>query len=73
MTGSASTRESRGGATAPDSTWENHGPYAPQRSRRNRGRQLSPGPLMFHTTIWLEHDEEASVRAREEPTEQLRD
>ena len=44
MTGSASTRESREGATAPHSTWENHGPYAPQRSRRNRGRQLSPRP-----------------------------
>ena len=28
---------------------------------------------MFHTTIWLEHDQEASARAHEEPIEQLRD
>ena len=28
---------------------------------------------MFHSTIWLEHDQEASARAREEPIEQLRD
>ena len=27
---------------------------------------------MFHTTIWLEHDQEASARAHEEPIE-LRD
>ena len=73
MMGTASTREPMEGATAPDSTWENHSPYAPQRSRNNRGRQLSPDPLMFHTTIWLEHDQEASARAHEEPIEQLRD
>ena len=73
MTSSASTHESRGGATAPDSIWENHGPYAPQRLRRNRGRPASPDPLMFHSTIWMEHDQEASARAHEEPIEQLRD
>ena len=28
---------------------------------------------MFHSTIWLEHDQEASARAHEEPIEQLRD
>ena len=28
---------------------------------------------MFHTTIWLERDSEASARAHEEPIEQLRD
>ena len=28
---------------------------------------------MFHTTIWLEHDSEASARAHEEPIEQLHD
>ena len=69
-TGSVSTREPRGGATAPDAAWENHGPYAPQRSRRNRGRPVSPDPLMFRSTIWLEHDQEASARAHEEPIEQ---
>ena len=73
MTGSASTREPKGGATAPDTAWENHGPYAPQRSRRNRGRPVSSDPLMFHSTIWLELDQEASARAHEEPIEQLRD
>ena len=73
MTGSASTRDSRGGAIAPDATWENHGPYAPQRSRRNRGQPVSPDPFMFHSTIWVEHDQEASARAHEEPIEQSRD
>ena len=28
---------------------------------------------MFRSTIWLEHDPEASARADEEPIEQLRD
>ena len=28
---------------------------------------------MFHTTTWLEHDQEASAHAHEEPIEQLRD
>ena len=73
IAGSASPREPREGATAPDAAWENHGPYAPQRSRRHRGRPMSPDPFMFHTTIWLEHDSEASARAHEEPIEQLRD
>ena len=47
MTGSASTCAPRGGATAPDATRETHGPYAPQRSRRNRGRPVSPDHLCF--------------------------
>ena len=51
--GSASPCEAREGATAPNADWENHGPYAPQRSRRHRGRPVSPDPFMFHTTIWL--------------------
>ena len=74
MTGSASTHASRGGATAPDSTWENHGPYASQKSRRNRGRPVSPDPLMFHSNylVAMEHDQEASARTHEEPIEQLR-
>ena len=71
--GSVSPRESREGATAPDAAWENHGPHAPQRSRRYRGRPVSPDPFMFHTTIWMEHDPEASARAHSEPIEQLRD
>ena len=41
MTGSTSFHDSRGGATAPDTSWDTHGPYAPQRARRNRGRALS--------------------------------
>ena len=73
MTDSTPVHDSRGGATAPDAGWDTHGPYAPQRARRNRGRALSPDPFMFHSTIWLEHDQEASSRAHEEPIEQLRD
>ena len=34
---------------------------------------MSPDPFMFQTTIWVEHDQEASARAHEEPIEQLRD
>ena len=70
---SAPQRDPRVGATAPEAVWENNGPYAPQRSRRNRSRPVSPDPFMFHTTIWMEHDQEASARAHEEPIEQLRD
>ena len=73
MTGSTSFHDSRGGATAPDSVWDTYGAYAPQSVRRNRGRTVSPYPLMFRSTIWLEHDQEASARAHEEPIEQLRD
>ena len=58
------------GATAPCSPREFDGPYAPRRSTRSRSRVMSPDPLMFHTTIWLEHDREAS--AHEEPMEQIR-
>ena len=63
-------REPREGATAPRALRNNNGPHAPRRSRRHRGRPVSPDPLMFHTTIWIEHDQEAS--AHEEPIEQLR-
>ena len=51
-TGSTSVHDPRGGATAPDASWDTQGPYAPQRPRRNRGRALTPDPLMFRTTIW---------------------
>ena len=34
---------------------------------------MSPDPLTFRSTIWLEHDQKASARAHEEPIEQLRD
>ena len=63
-------REVREGATAPEASSEIDGPYAPRRSTRYRGRPVSPDPLMFHTTIWMEHDREAS--AHEEPRVQLR-
>ena len=66
-------REPREGATAPEAFWETSGPYAPRRSRRHRGQTESPDPFMFHTTIWLEHDREASARAHDEPIEQLQD
>ena len=54
----------REGATAPGVFRENDGPYAPRRSGRHRGRTVSPDPLMFHTTIWMEHDHEASARMK---------
>ena len=57
--------ESREGATAPEAFREDRGPYAPRRTGRHRGRLVSPDPFMFHTTICLEHDPEAS--AHEEP------
>ena len=46
------------------------GPYAPRRSTRSRSRVISPDPLLFHDTIWLEHDREAT--AHEEPMMQIR-
>ena len=58
------------GATAPCAPREFDGPYAPRRSTRSRGRAVSPDPLMFHHTIWLEHDREAA--AHEEPVTQIR-
>ena len=65
----------REGATAPDTTWdwENRGPYAPQRSGRHRGRLQPPDPNMFRSTIWVNHDQEASARAHDSPVDQLRD
>ena len=62
--------EQREGAAAPEALREIDGPYAPKRSTRYRGRPVSPDPLMFHTTIWLERNREAS--AREEPIIQIR-
>ena len=62
--------EHREGATAPDQPREFDGSYAPRRSTRHRGRPMSPDPLMFHNTIWLEHDREAN--AHEEPDTQIR-
>ena len=63
------------GATAPSSNWdwENRGPYAPHRSGRYRGRLQSPDPFMFNSTIWMNHDQEASARAHADPIDQLRD
>ena len=62
-------------AVAPDSSWdwESRGPYAPQRSERHRGGTRSPDPFMFNTTVWINHDSEASARAHEDPINQLRD
>ena len=62
--------EQREGATAPDQPWEFDGPYAPRRSTQSPSRVISPDPLMFHNTIWLEHDREAN--AHEEPVTQIR-
>ena len=58
------------GAPAPRTPRELDGPYAPRRSTRSRGRAVSPDPLMFHHTIWLEHDREAV--AHEETVTQIR-
>ena len=62
--------EQREGATGPDQPREFDGLYAPRRSTRSRSRVISPDPLMFHDTIWLERDQEAN--AREEPVTQIR-
>ena len=76
MTGSTSFQDSRGGATLPQLQMQfgiHVAQMQPERVRRNRGRAVSPDPLMFRSTFGLEHDQEASARAREEPIEQLRD
>ena len=58
-------RDPRVGATAPEAVGENNGPYAPQRSRRDRGRPVSPDPFMFHTTIeWNMIKRQARVHTR---------
>ena len=64
-------REPREGATAPGAFRGKQWSICTRRSGRHRGRPVSPDPLMFHTAIWMEHDQEA--RAHEEPIEQLRD
>ena len=63
----------REGAAAPDARDRNHGPYAPQRVGRYRGSLRSPDPLLFNTTIWINHDQEASARRCDDPIDQLRD
>ena len=62
--------EQREGAAAPEAFREIDGPYALSRSTRHRGRPVSPDPLMFHITIWMERDRQAS--AHEEPIVQIR-
>ena len=59
------------GATASCPHREFDGPCAPRRSTRSRSRAISPDPLLFHNTIWLEHDREAA--AHEEPLTQIRE
>ena len=45
---------------------QGYGPYAPQGTRRARGRYDSPDPFLFNTTIFLQHDAEAT-EARDDP------
>ena len=45
---------------------QGYGPYAPQGARRARGRYDSPDPFLFSTTIFLEHDADAS-EVRDDP------
>ena len=54
-------QQQREGATAPEASREIDGPYSPRRSTRYCGRAVSPDPLMFHTTISLEHDPAAEA------------
>ena len=50
---------------------QEYGPYAPQAVRRARGRYDSPDPLLFNTTIFLEHTADAN-EARDDPVGNLR-
>ena len=69
-----SSTQQREGAAAPEGPREqDHGPYAPQREGRYRGRLRSPDPFLFNTTIWIDHDQEASVRRGDDPVRQLQD
>ena len=52
---------------APCTPREFDGPYAQRRSTRSRGRAVSPDPLLFQNTIWLE------AAAHEEPVTQIRE
>ena len=74
MTGSTPFHDSRGGATAPDASWDARMAHMPLKEQE--GIEVEQCPLIhfcFSSTIWLEHDQEASARAHEEPIEQLRD
>ena len=55
-----------------DSREQGYGPYASQGARRLRGRCHSPDPFMFNSTIFLEHDSEASA-SRDDPMRQMQE
>ena len=69
MTGSASTREPSGGATA----WATMAHIHLRDQEEIVVDQCPPTHSCFTQLFWLEHDQEASARAHEEPIEQLRD
>ena len=50
---------------------QGYGPYAPQGTRRARGRYTSPDPFLFNTTIFLEHEADAN-EAQDDPVGNLR-
>ena len=59
-------------ATAPvDSREQAYGPQASQGAGRRRGRLHSPDPVLFSDTIWMNHDQEASVRRGDDPMRQV--
>ena len=64
------TTQDSPGAVAPDANGsrEDNEAYAPQRSRRFRGRLRSPDPYLFNTTIWIRH-----ARIHDDPVDCLRD
>ena len=55
-----------------DSRAPGYGPYASQGARRLRGRHRSPDPFLFNTTIFLEHDPDASA-SRDDPMRQMQE
>ena len=55
-----------------DSREQGYGPYASQGARRLRGRYHSPDPFLFNSTIFLEHDPEASA-SRDDPMRQMQE
>ena len=55
-----------------DTREQAYGPYASQGARRFRGRLCSPDPFLFNTTIWMDHDPEASVRG-DDPMRQMQE
>ena len=50
---------------------QGYGPYASQGTRRARGRNSTPDPFLFSTTIFLEHDA-APNEAQDDPMGHLR-